>query len=185
MAAGIRCAHRGSGLPAANELYAVPFDVANPVDTPRDLNLASAAVATRVMGELAYTVKFFADAGIPLTARWGDVQFEVRNGERIPIHGGSGTSGVYNAITTAPRVQNGGFTPIVAGSSYIQAVTFRSRGREAYAVLTYSQSSDPSNPHFADMTELYSQYGWVDMPFAEGDIRRDPHLKTLKLSEKR
>ncbi|MBP9035167.1 MAG: penicillin acylase family protein [Pseudomonadales bacterium] len=172
----------GSGLPAvANELYAVPFDVANPVDTPRDLNLDSAAVATRVMGELAYTVTFFADAGIPLTARWGDVQFEVRNGERIPIHGGSGTSGVYNAIFTAPQVQNGGLTPIVAGSSYIQAVTFRSRGPEAYAILTYSQSSNPSSPHFADMTELYSRERWVALPYKQGDISSDPNFKSFRL----
>jgi acyl-homoserine-lactone acylase len=175
----------GSGLPpVANVLYAVPFDPADPVNTPRELNLASAEVATRVMGELAYTVKFFADAGIALTARWGDVQFEVRNGERIPIHGGSGTSGVYNAIATAPRVQDGGFTPVVAGSSYIQAVTFRRRGPEAHAIVTYSQSSDPANPHFADMTGLYSRERWITLPYNQGDISSDPNFVSFRLRER-
>jgi acyl-homoserine-lactone acylase len=148
--------------------------------------VANASVVTRVMGELAYTVRHFAANGIPLDRPWGQVQFDLRNGQAIPIHGGSGVSGVYNAITTATNPVRGvGYTPILAGSSYIQAVTFTPRGPDARAIVTYSQSTDPANPHFADMTRLYSNYGWVRMPFAEGDIRRDPNLKVLHLTEKR
>ena len=51
--------------------------------------------------------------------------------------------------------------------------------------MTYSQSTDPANPHYADMTKLFSDYGWVTMPFDEGDIRRDPNLQEMRLSEKR
>jgi acyl-homoserine-lactone acylase len=50
--------------------------------------------------------------------------------------------------------------------------------------VTYSQSTDPANPNYADMTQLFSDYGWVTMPFAEGDIRRDPNLTILRLSER-
>jgi len=35
------------------------------------------------------------------------------------------------------------------------------------------------------MTKLFSSYGWVNLPFNEGDIRRDPNLEVLKLHEKR
>ena len=172
----------GSGLPAiASVLYAVPFDPADPVNTPRGLNVGNSSVVTRVMGELAYTVRFFAGNGIPLDRPWGQVQFDVRNGEAIPIHGGSGVSGVYNAISPGALVPGVGYTPIFAGSSYIQAVTFSPRGPDARAIVSYSQSTDPANPHYADMTKLYSGYGWVSMPFAEGDIRRDPNLKVLRL----
>ena len=176
-----------SGLPAiTNVLYAVPFDPADPVNTPRGLNVANASVVTRVMGELAYTVRHFAGFGIPLDRAWGEVHFDVRNGQAIPIHGGSGTSGVYNAITTNTNPVAGvGYTPVFAGSSYIQSVTFTPNGPDARAVVTYSQSTDPASPHHADMTQLYSNYGWVRMPFAEGDIRRDPNLKVLHLTEKR
>jgi acyl-homoserine-lactone acylase len=167
------------------QLYAVPFDAADPVNTPRGLNVALAAVVTRVMGELAYTVKFFGDNGIPLDRPWGQVQFETRNGERIPIHGGAGVSGVYNAMSPVALVPTAGYTPILTGSSYIQAVTFSPSGPDARAVVTYSQSTDPANPHYADITKLFSNYGWVSMPFAEGDIRRDPNLSVLKLREKR
>jgi acyl-homoserine-lactone acylase len=171
---------------SAPGLYAVPFDPADPVNTPRGVNLGNASVRTRLMNDLGATVKFFADSGVPLDRPWGQVQFDIRNGEAIPIHGGSGVSGVYNAISPAAApIPNVGYTPILAGSSYIQSVTFKPSGPEARALVTYSQSTDPDNPHYADMTKHFSSYGWVAMPFAEGDIRRDPNLTTLRLSEKR
>ena len=82
-------------------------------------------------------------------------------------------------------VSGAGFAPILGGSSYIQSVTFTPSGPDARAVVTYSQSTDPANPHHADMTRLFSNYGWVTMPFAEGEIRRDPNLKVLHLTERR
>ena len=79
-------------------LYAVPFDVNDPVNTPRDLNVGDPAVRTQAMADLASAVQRLADASIPLTTAWGDVHFDTRDGETFPIHGGSGGSGVYNAI---------------------------------------------------------------------------------------
>jgi acyl-homoserine-lactone acylase len=172
-------------LAGVTGIYAVPFDPADPVNTPRGLNGANPTIAARVMTELGATVKFFADNGIPLDRPWGQVQFDTRNGERIPVHGGSGVSGVYNAITPSALVPNVGLSSVVAGSSYIQSVTFTPRGPDARAVVTYSQSTDPASPNYADQTRLFSKYGWVTLPFAEGDIRRDPNLKVLKLHEKR
>jgi acyl-homoserine-lactone acylase len=54
---------RSSGL--AN-LYAVPFNPADPVNTPRGVNLGNAAVRSGLMTRLAQTVQFFASNGIPL-----------------------------------------------------------------------------------------------------------------------
>lgn len=174
-----------SGLPSVSGvLYEVPFDANDPVNTPRTLNVANANVRTRVMGDLALTVQFFATNGIPLDRPWGQVQFDQRNGQAIPIHGGSGTSGVWNAMTTGALVPNVGYTPIFAGSSYIQAVTFGPSGPDARAIVTYSQSSDPANPHYADMTRLFSQYGWVKLPYAEGEMRQDPGFTEVTVSEK-
>jgi acyl-homoserine-lactone acylase len=175
----------GSGLPNVSAvLYAVPFDVADPVNTPRGLNVGNAQVVQRVMGELGRTVVALQGFGIPLNRPWGEVQYDTRHGVRIPVHGGSGGSGVWNAIST-PSLNANGYTPIVAGSSYIQAVTFRDSGPDARAIVTYSVSTDPANPHYADMTHLYSDYGWVRMPYAERDIRQDPNLQSLTISEKK
>ena len=176
----------GSGLPAVGSaLYAVPFSAADPVATPRGLNTANAGVVARTMGELAYTVKFFADNAIPLDRPWGQLHFDVRNGQRLPIHGGPGNSGVYNAITAGPLVAGTGYTPILGGTSYVQSVTFTNQGPEAQAVVTYSQSSNPASPHYGDMTALYSNYGWVKLPFSEREIRQDPALTVMRLKEKR
>ncbi len=174
-----------SGLPAltAAQLYVVPFSAADPANTPRGLNSGNATVITRVMGELAYTAKYFADNGIPLTRPWGAVQFDVRNGVNIPIHGGSGTSGVYNAISPGPLVANVGYTPIGGGSSYIQAVTFAGGLPVARALVTYSESSDPANPNYANMTQLFSNYGWVSLPFTDEQIRADAQTKAIRLIE--
>ncbi len=57
--------------------------------------------------------------------------------------------------------------------------------RAARAIVTYSESTDPENPHYADMTRLFSQSGWVKLPFKEGDIRRDPELVVIKLNAPR
>ena len=40
---------------------------------------------------------------------------------------------------------------------------------DAYAILTYSQSTDPASPNYADATRLYSGGGWIDMPYCEVD----------------
>ncbi|MGZ5266013.1 MAG: penicillin acylase family protein, partial [Caldimonas sp.] len=58
------------------------------------------------------------------------------------------------------------------GSSYIQTVTFDDRGPVAYAILTYSQSTDPASPHYADQTLLFSRKEWPALPFHPDDVAR-------------
>ncbi len=41
------------------------------------------------------------------------------------------------------------------------------------AIVTYSQSTDPDSPHFSDMTQVFSDQGWVAFPFQMGDIQHD------------
>ena len=95
--------------------------------------------------------------------------------------GGSGSSGVYNAISPSSLIAGVGSTPVLGGSSYIQSVSFAGGQPVARAVVTYSLSSDPANPHYADMTQLFSSYGWVTMPFTETEIKADPNLRVIRL----
>ena len=53
---------------------------------------------------------------------------------------------------------------------------------DAYGVLTYSQSTDPESPNFDDLTRLYTQKGWVDLPFFEEDIL-EQEVSRLKIEE--
>ena len=165
-------------------LYAVPFDVNDPVNTPRDLNTGEPTVRSEVMAALADTVTRLADASIPLASAWGEVHFDTRNGETFPIHGGPGGSGVYNAISSGGLIDGVGYTPIFAGSSYIQAVRWQQGWPVVQAIVTYSQSTDPDSPHFSDMTQVFSDQGWVSFPYRERDIKKD-QIEAISLSEKR
>ena len=160
-----------------DNLWAVPFDPADPVNTPNTLNVGDTALVESVQGALATAVKVLQDNSIALELPWGEVQFIERNGERIPLPGGSGA--MLFSVISANLVAGEGYSDVRTGNSYIHAVSWdESDCPDANAILTYSQSTDPASPHYADATKLYSQSGWIDMPFCESDrdaqeIRRE------------
>ena len=164
-------------------LYAVPFDPADPVNTPRGLALDNAEVRASVAQALAAAQKKLTESGIALDARWGDIQFAERNGERIGIPGAVGRHGAFSYIVT-PFTDGEGYTPILHGNSYIQIIGWDEAGNlDARGVLTYSQSPEPDSPHYADLTKLYSRGEMIDLPFTEEEIQADPELRVVTLKE--
>jgi len=164
-------------------LYGVPFDANDPVNTPRELAIDNPQVRMSLLRALGSAQNQFDSAGIALDAPLGDIQFEPRNEQRIPIPGGDGGAGMWSVITSQFR-PDVGYSPILHGNSYIQVVGWDENGRvDARAILTYSQSEDPRSPHFADQTRLYSQSQWIQLPFYEEDIAADPNLVSLLLEE--
>ena len=122
-------------------LWAVPFDATDPVNTPNTLNTGDAELVESVRQGLADAVAVFEENGIPLDAPWGEVQFIERNGERIPIPGGSGS--MLFSVISAGFVEGEGYSDIRAGNSYIHAVSWDETDcPDANAILTYSQSTD-------------------------------------------
>ena len=160
-----------------DDLWAVPFDAADPVNTPRELNDENAAVVEAVKEALVTSVETLNAAGIAMDVPWGEVQFDERNGTRYPIHGASG--GIGFSVITSELVDGKGYSNIRNGNSYMQAVTWDETDcPDAYAIISYSQSTDPASDNYADSTELYSNSGWVDMPFCEAardaqEVRRE------------
>ena len=151
--------------------YAVPFDNSDPVHTPRGLTTSDTATREAILAALHVAVDRITEAGIALDAKWGDVQFEMSNGEKIGIPGGNGRAGMFSVISARFNADNGGYTPIVAGNSYIQSVTWNEDGSpNARAILTYSQSPEPDSPFYADQTKIYSQSEWIEMPFTDEQI---------------
>lgn len=164
-------------------VFAVPFDLADPVNTPRGLALGDADVRRSIVDALVAAEAKLSAADIDLDARWGDVQFAERNGDRIGIPGAIGRHGGFSYIVT-DFTDGKGYTPIVHGNSYIQVVGWDESGNlDARGILTYSQSPEPDSPHYADQTRLYSRGGWVDFPFTEEEIAADPELRVLTLRE--
>ncbi len=167
------------------DLYAVPFDPDDPIDTPRDLNLANTAVRTAAMEALARAVERLEELGVALDASWGEAHFDTRrDGEEIPISGGPGSHGIYNAISSRTTAGKG-YTPMTSGSSIVQVVTWGKKGPKVEAVLSYSQSTDPESPHFSDQTRVFSDSQWVRLPFTDRQIRKDPGFEMIELTEAR
>lgn len=160
-------------------LWAVPFDPADPVATPRDL--ATAAVGDKLLAALDDAAAELDAAGIALDAPWGDVQQRRVGDERIPIHGGPGTAGVLNYQDARPA-PGGGLVP-VHGSSYIQIVSFDENGPAVDALLSYSQSTDPASPHFADQTRAYAAKDWYRLPFHAQEIAAQAISATHRIAE--
>lgn len=163
-------------------LWAVPFDVEDPVHTPRQINVADAKVRKALMQGLAAATKKLSDAQIPLDAPWGEVQYAERNGEKIGIPGGSHASGMFS-VMGAKLTPGKGYTPIISGNSWMQVVTWNDAGDvDARGILSYSQSEEADSPYVADQTKLYSQSQWLKLPFTEQEIAADQELRTLELT---
>jgi acyl-homoserine-lactone acylase len=161
-------------------LWTVPFDLKDPVHTPRGINGADAQVRKAVMQSLAAATKKLNDAQIPLDAPWGEVQYTQKNGRKIGIPGGSHPSTFSNI--TAQFTPGKGYTPILAGNSWIQVVTWNNQGEvDARGILAYSQSEEADSPYVADQTLLYSQKQWLQLPFTQQQIAADPELRRLEL----
>jgi acyl-homoserine-lactone acylase len=160
------------------DIWKTPFDPADPVGTPADLNIDGAA-GDALLADLAAGAALLKGLGVALDAPLGEIQYAVRGTERIPMSGIS-NGGVLNYMAAVPAP--GGF-PIIFGSSYIQSVTFDEKGPVAKAVLTYSQSADPASPHFADQTRAFSRKELRRYPFSAAEIAADAIGKPLVVSE--
>ena len=133
------------------------------------------------MGALAGAGKKITDAGLKVDAAWGATQFSIHAalpGQKIiPIPGGAGSDlGVYNSITST-LVPGLGYLATY-GTSYVQTVQFTDTGVNAQAFLTYSQSTNPASPNFADQTVRFSTKQWITLPFTEAAITSDPAYRT-------
>ncbi len=173
----------------AGPLWAVPFDPADPVGTPAGL-APEAEVTDRLLAAAA-TLRA---AGFDIDTPLGEIQFADRAGERIPIHGGTGSEGVSNVVgfgsnatTTEPGVERGtviegsrsltdlGY-PVANGTSFIYALEFTADGPAASAFLTYGPIGDPTAPAFVEATRAFSEKAWRPLRFTEADIVADPDL---------
>jgi acyl-homoserine-lactone acylase len=159
-------------------VWAVPFDAADPVHTPRGLNVAN-PLTQRAFGD---ALTDLAGAGIPVDAPLGQFQIDARpDGTATPYFGGPGALGVFNAMNSTWSASKGYVGPLQHGSSFIQVVSFDGDGcPDARTILTYSQSTNPSSPHYADQTRLYAEGGWVTDRFCKADVRANT-LRELRL----
>ncbi|MBB3121311.1 penicillin acylase family protein [Pseudoduganella violacea] len=161
------------GLTAERDgLWAVPFDPADPVATPRGLAYADPVVGAKLAAALGASAAGVKAAGIDADAKLGAVQLYGSAGRRLGIPGASDAMGALNTIDTDPPAD--GALNVTGGTSYLQVVGFDDNGPVANALLSYSQSANPASPHHLDQTERFIRKEWIKLPFSEAQIVADP-----------
>lgn len=177
----IVCAFYGCGsVPnTGGPIYENEFQFTDPIGTPSGLNTDNPDVPKA----FADAVTFFTSQGVPLDAKTGDYQYVVRNGKKIPIHGGDYEPvGSFNAIY-GPWKTGKGITDVTDGSSFIIAADMRgSKCPKVSTILTYSQSENPKSRHYADQTRLFSKKKWVTDRFCKSQQMKSPRLRVERFS---
>jgi acyl-homoserine-lactone acylase len=193
-------------MQAAGPLFAVDFDPAEPLTSPRDLAPAVADGSDAVLVALADAVQLLAAADVALDAPLGDVQWAQRGEHRVPVHGGYEGDGVLNilapfgALTSlslepgppplppvSPErratsgIAGGGYR-VTYGTSFLMAVELTDDGPVGVGLLAYGQSGDPRSPHHVDGTEAYAAKAPRPLLFTDEAIEADPNLvrRTLR-----
>lgn len=162
-------------------LWRVPFDSHDPMHTPS--GIASGAMPS-MLAALKHVAANMKALNVPLDAKLGDYQGELRNGERIPLHGGLGDpDGTYSTLMMGPVLTAAGYGSVAYGDSYIQAVTFDANGPVARGMLVYGQSTDPKSPYYADQLLVYSRKEWPTLPFNAASVNAHRVAKMTTLSE--
>lgn len=145
------------------DLYATPFDAADPLDTPAGLNIG---VLNEIRTAFSTAVTRLVAENIPLNARLGDIQFFPKPGERIPQYGGEGSEGYFTVLR----------------NSYMHVVDFpEGEPVQAYTFLSGSQSTDPASPHYADYSKAYSAKQWHRIPYTREQIEA-ARISTVEIS---
>jgi acyl-homoserine-lactone acylase len=187
-------------------LFGDAFDPADPVATPKTLAPAPASGDDPVLVALARALLLLKTAGLEPSAALAELQRAKKGASTIPIPGGYTPEGAFNVVGYNPddgtvlasnkrgpvlTYANGDPTPsgltkdgyvVTFGSSFMMAVEFTDNGPHAVGLLSYSQSSDPESPHFADQTRLFSASEYRPILFSEADILADPNLKVTELA---
>ena len=164
------------------DYWLVPFDINDPVNTPRGLDTSLFSVWKALYDAQTRIEK----AGLAFAAPLSEQQHSGVNDATIPIFGAGGAVGAFTIAEDSERESDPdslgpeGYR-VDFGNSYIQAVTWEAGGVHAEGFLTYSESTDPANPHFADFTEAYSKQRWYRFPFHPDEIAADEESRiTLK-----
>jgi acyl-homoserine-lactone acylase len=189
----------GSSLEADGEIWATPFDPADPVATPGGLAAAPADGPDPVLVALGRAVKVLEVAELEVDVELGEVQKARRGDDLVPIHGGDGIDGVPNVVSFARNwttldptltdlerevlVPEQGLAEVTDadgrtttgyrinyGTSFLFALAYGPDGPQAKAFLTYGNTADRSSKAYTEATEAFSEKAWRDVAFTEADV---------------
>lgn len=166
----------------ATQLYAVAFDAADPLNTPRDLKPSASDALRQAFGAAVQKVQA---SGFAMDAPRGEILFATRGGAKIPLYGGCGGVGYFTITCSENPIDKGGYSMDGQphGNSYMQVVSFPAGGVEAHSFLTFSLSDDPGSAHYGDYTKAYGAKQWLRVPFSETEITSSKDYTTVTVRE--
>lgn len=164
--------------PGGMRNFAVPYDVNEPLTTPRGLK--DPREAAQMLDEAAAeTEKTYGAMDTP----WGKVmriqlndqsdgntavpRGPALNGVDFPGNGGYGNLGIFRVVTYGPMA-DGTKTPI-HGDGFTLAVEF-APVIHAKVLLSYGDSSQPGSPHHTDQLQLVAEKKWRDVWRTKAEI---------------
>lgn len=175
-------------------LWAEPFDATDPLATPSGLAPPEDGQPDLVLENLARAVQSLEAAGFEPGVELGEAQFALRDGEKIPIHGGNGDDGTTNVVGTGssfsildPALAEAERESVVVGSplstvdgetgylvnngtSFLMALAFTDDGPQAKVFLAYSNTEDRTADDYTAATERFSDKDWRTVAFTEEAI---------------
>jgi acyl-homoserine-lactone acylase len=169
---------RSRSMPAALN-YVTDFGLEDPVNTPRGLDTTDNALALEFLGRAVIAINA---AGIALDAPLGELQGITLNDEYIPMPGGEEFEGVFNKMGYSAISAEGYPNPTGSGASWLMIAIPDGENTQARGIAALSQSTDPTSPHYSDMTQLFSQGQMVDLPFTQAAVEAAA-LSTLEIGE--
>ncbi len=167
-----------AGTQGSNEFgvraFRVPFDPADPVNTPRglaDTPLVRSALATR-----SRMFRRRACRSTPPCASRSRRRPADRDG-RDPWRT---RAGLACSTPSPPRGSRARAIPdVIHGSSFVMVADFEAKGCPARSetFLTYGQSENPSSPHRTDQLHSFSEEQWNRPPYCRRDVLAAPEQR--------
>jgi len=155
---------------AGGSLFARPFDVDDPLDTPCELREPPAEGPDPLLVAVARAVAALDRAGVALDAPLSEVQWAMRGAQRVALPGGGEAEGVLDVLTPTGALASSSLEPVPAapallpdrprtglapggyqvtyGTSFLMAVELTPHGPRGRGLLAYGQSGDPRSRHW-------------------------------------
>lgn len=162
-----------------NGIYLTPYSAADPVNTPNNINTQS----PQARQAFADAVKLYQNLGIAADTPLRQIQKSAVH-NNVSLFGGLGnTDGAFTIANGGKPGSKEGYK-IAFGNSHVAVITWDATGKPlAYGFLTYSESTDPANPHFQDFTETYSRKGWTHLPFTQEEVQAERIADPVRIFE--
>jgi acyl-homoserine-lactone acylase len=155
------------------QIFATPWSEADPLNTPK--GLANAPAAVQALVQAADEV---VKARGALDVAWGDVYRLRLAGRDLPANGGSGDLGIFRVLGFAE--DKDGKMRATSGDSYVATIEFGPTVR-AKTLISYGNASQPGSPHIADQLELFAakqlKTAWLTRADIEKNLERKEPIR--------